>query len=184
MKSIGIRGLVLVSFFAALTAVLAYLKIPLPFTPVPVTGQTLGVMLAGLVLGSKLGFTSQVIYLLLGIVGLPVFSGGNAGIGVLTSHTGGYLWSFPIAAYLIGVLVEGRKDADIRWFFFATIVGSIFVVYFFGLVQFSIVLKRSLGESFMLAAAPFLPGDILKALLATVVGSKLRRAGFSHSGRS
>ncbi len=176
MKNISIREMVLVSFFAGLTGILAYIKIPLPFTPVPITAQTLGVMLSGIILGSKLGFISQIIYLLLGIIGLPIFSGGSAGLGMITSHTGGYLWSFPIAAYIMGFLVEKKRSFDVRWLFLVSIIGGIIAIYFFGLIQFSLVLQRSLIESFMLAAAPFLLGDFLKALLAAILGSRLGKA--------
>ena len=176
MKNISIKEMVILSFFAGLTGVLSYIKIPLPFTPVPITGQTLGVMLSGIVLGSKLGFISQIIYLLLGIIGLPIFSGGSSGLGIIISHTGGYLWSFPIASYIIGVLVEKKGSFDVKWLFLASIIGGIVVIYFFGLVQFSLILQRSLVESFMLAAAPFLLGDFFKALLAAILGSRIAKA--------
>jgi biotin transport system substrate-specific component len=168
------RDLVLISFFAAVTAVLSYVKIPLPFTPVPITGQTFGVMLTGVILGGRSSFMSLLIYLLLGIVGLPVFSGGTSGPGIIAGPTGGYLWSFPIAAFVIGRMAD--KRSDIKWLFLANLIGGVLLVHILGLTQLSIVMKRPFHEAFMMAAAPFLPGDVLKAFLAAVSGRKLRRA--------
>ncbi|EKP94299.1 biotin transporter BioY [Thermaerobacter subterraneus] len=99
-----LRPLVLAGLMAGLTAVLSYLRIPLPFTPVPITGQTLGVMLSGLLLGPRWGFAAQLAYLLLGVAGVPVFAGGAAGLAVVLGPTGGFLLSYPLAAGLTGLL--------------------------------------------------------------------------------
>jgi len=93
----------LTSLFAVLTALGAYIIIPLPFTPVPITMQTFFVYLAAAILGSRLGTLSMVIYLCLGVAGLPVFHGGLAGFGVLGGPTGGYIFGFILGSYVIGM---------------------------------------------------------------------------------
>ncbi len=101
-----LRGLVLAPLFAGFTAAIASFKIPLGFTPVPITLQTLGVLLAGGVLGPLWGAVSMILYILIGALGLPVFAGGSSGFGVLLGPTGGYLLSYPIAAAVIGWLTH------------------------------------------------------------------------------
>ena len=100
------RDVLSVVGFALLTALLAQFRIDLPYSPVPITGQTFGVLLAGAVLGMRRGFASQASYLALGAMGMPVFAGGLGGPMVLAGPTAGYLWSFPVAAGLLGWLVE------------------------------------------------------------------------------
>ena len=101
-----LRKMVFASLFAALTAAGAYIQIPIPFSPVPVTLQVFFVLLAGSMLKSKWGSLSMVVYTLLGVAGLPVFAGGSSGMGVLLGPTGGYIFGFILAAYLIGKLSE------------------------------------------------------------------------------
>src|SRR5206468_4502850 len=98
--------LVWIAGFSLLTGGLAQLRIPLPFTPVPLTGQTFAVLLSGAALGSRRAFLSQALYLVEGAAGLPVFSGGAAHLAHLLGPTGGYLWSYPFVAGLLGCLVE------------------------------------------------------------------------------
>ena len=106
-----LRMMVFASLFAALTAAGAYIQIPMPFSPVPVTLQVFFVLLAGSILKSKWGSLSMIVYTLLGIAGLPVFAGGSSGIGVLLGPTGGYIVGFILAAYVIGKLSEKTENA-------------------------------------------------------------------------
>jgi Uncharacterized conserved protein len=103
----NIRQMTLISLFAALTAVGGFISIPL--YPVPLTLQTLFTLLAAMILGSVMGASSQIIYVLLGVIGLPVFAGFKAGIGILFGPTGGFLLGFIISAYIIGKIVELKK---------------------------------------------------------------------------
>ena len=112
-KETSLRGMAYASMFGALTAVGAYIMIPLP--PVPITLQTLFVNLAGALLGGYLGALSQVVYILLGVIGLPVFAGGKAGAGVLLGPTGGYLIGFVVGAFVIGKLTTIRKKPGLVW---------------------------------------------------------------------
>src|SRR3989344_7330870 len=109
MEKNKLKGMVFAALFAALTAAVAWFKIPLPFTPVPITLQTLMVLLSGAMLGSYYGALAMIIYLIVGAIGLPVFAGGSSGIGVLLGPTGGYLFSYPIAAFITGKMLEKKK---------------------------------------------------------------------------
>ena len=108
MEKSQIKGMVFAALFAALTGAVAWFKIPLPFTPVPITLQTLMVLLSGAMLGAYFGALSMIIYLILGAIGLPVFAGGSSGIGALFGPSGGYLFSYPVAAFVIGFMLQKK----------------------------------------------------------------------------
>jgi biotin transporter BioY len=109
-----LRDVILIVLGALFVAVLAQIEIPLPFTPVPITGQTFGVLLVGAALGSKRGAASLASYLSMGIVGLPFFAGGAHGLDILIGATGGYLIGFVVAAYVIGLLAERGLERSMR----------------------------------------------------------------------
>jgi biotin transport system substrate-specific component len=161
-----IRKMVYASLFASMTAVGAYIFIPVG--PVPVTVQVLFVFLTGAFLGARWGMVSMLVYLLLGIAGLPVFSGGGAGFGMLLGPTGGYLPGFVAAAGVIGYLTERLPKRS-----FLPVIGiflaGMTVIYLAGFLQ--LVLVASLGpkEAFLLGVAPFILFDAGKALLAAVI---------------
>jgi biotin transport system substrate-specific component len=156
--------------FSLLTALLALVRVPLPFTPVPVTGQTLGVLLAGAVLGARRGFLSQVLYLVFGAAGLH-FAGGS-----LVGPTAGYLWSFPLAALAVGWMVE-HGAARRSWTLAAALASASALILAAGALWLSISLQVSLREALLLGVAPFWLGDILKiAVAASLVSYLLRRS--------
>ena len=147
--------------------------LPLPFTPVPITGQTLGVLLVGAALGSRLGFLALLAYLLEGAMGLPVFAGGTGGIAKILGPTGGFLLAFPLAAGLVGLLVE-RFGLD-RGFctLLAMLLGNA-LLYLVGLPWLAAWLMgagKFGGVSALLAMGlfPFIPGDLVKAVLAALL---------------
>jgi len=109
MERTKLNGMVFAALFAALTAAVAWFKIPLPFTPVPITLQTLVVLLSGAMLGPYYGAISMILYLTVGAIGLPVFAGGGSGLGALLGPTGGYLFSYPIAAFVIGLIIKKEQ---------------------------------------------------------------------------
>ncbi len=187
----SVRQLVLAALFAAVTAVLAYIRIPLPFSPVPITGQTFGLMLAGLLLGPRLGALSQAVYLLMGVVGLPVFAGGQAGLAVLLGPTGGYLWGHVAGAYLAGMAAGGASRtpgaaplapgaapaATGYWRCLAgAVLGGVFGVYILGVVQLALVTGMGWQAAVLAGAVPFLPGDALKAAAAAAVAVRVAPA--------
>ncbi len=147
-------------------ALLAHIRIPLPFTPVPITGQTLGVLMVGSVLGSRLGLLSLLFYLIVGAIGLPVFTGGS-GIEYMTGATLGYLVSYPIVAGLMGYLSERGWDRKFSTTILAYALGSA-IIYGLGMAWLA-VLRGSLVEAFMLGVLPFLIGDAIKVAIAAAV---------------
>ncbi|HCD09079.1 MAG TPA: biotin transporter BioY, partial [Thermoanaerobacter sp.] len=103
------KDMILASLFAAITFIMGFVKIPLPFSPVPITGQTFAVMLAGGLLNPTSAFLSLFIFDLLGAIGIPVFSGLTGGLNVLVGPTGGYILSWPFAAFLISLTLKNKK---------------------------------------------------------------------------
>jgi biotin transport system substrate-specific component len=170
-RKTSIKGIVYAALFGALTAAGAYIVIPLP--PVPITAQTFFVNLAAILLGGPLGALSQLVYILLGIVGMPVFHGGKAGIGILFGPTGGYLLSFIIAAFVIGLIARAKKAPGIFWNVFAMAIGML-IIYFIGSLQLAYVAKISFRKALTVGVLPFIPGDIIKILLAAIIASRLK----------
>ncbi len=164
-----------VAAFSALTIALGALYIPLPFTPVPVTGQTLGVVLAGNVLGPRRATASVLLVLMLVAAGLPVLAGGRGGAGVFLGPTGGFLVGWITAAFLVGLATRrlglGRAALALR--IGASIVFGVFGVYLTGVPWFAIATGRDLWEAMAAGMAPFLPGDIFKAVAAALIAQAL-----------
>lgn len=156
------KAMIFAALFAALISAVAVVKIPLAFTPVPITLQTLFVLLSGAMLGPSYGALAMIIYLLLGAIGLPVFSGGSSGLGALLGPTGGFLFSFPIAAFVIGRLSSTKK---ITGLLFAMLIGTL-IIYIMGAIQGTIVTHLSLSAIFVGWILPFIIGDAIKLLLA------------------
>lgn len=168
------REISMVALFTALIAVLAQISIPLPFTPVPITGQILGVFLAGAILGRRLGTIAVLVYLLLGAIGLPVFARGGAGIARFLGPTGGYLWGFVIGVYLLGWIVEGGKISYFR--VVSGMLACLAVVYFLGTLQLAYLLHLTWGKALILGMIPYIPLDLAKLVLAAAVSLQVRRS--------
>jgi biotin transport system substrate-specific component len=163
-----------VVFIAALTAAAAQVSIPLPFTPVPFTLQPMVVMLGGAALGSRLGMTSQVLYIAAGIAGLPVFAASPTlpqGILRLLGPTGGFLMAYPFAAFLTGWLAE--RGFDRRYFTsIAAMTAGLGLIFFVGVLWFAWFAQPTavgLPNALRLAFYPFIAVDILKIVLAALV---------------
>lgn len=160
----AVRDLLWIVGFSLLTGALAQVRIPLPFTPVPLTAQTFAVLLSGAVLGCRRAFLCQALYLAEGAAGLPVFAGGTATLAHLLGPTGGYLWTYPLAAGLLGWLVErGASRSSLRLagaLVLADVAilaaGASWLHSFFG-VPYS--------QAWVLGFYPFLIGDIVKVAL-------------------
>ncbi|PZR00524.1 MAG: BioY family transporter [Cereibacter sphaeroides] len=169
------RNLAYVALFAALIAILTIVPaVTLP-SGVPVTAQTLGVMLAGAVLGSRLGFAAVALYVVLGLIGLPIFSGGTGGFGVLAGPTGGFLIGFPFAAFVTGFIVERWRVQIGLSAFVAAVIGGIAVLYAFGIPGMALALGKPLAVAAGFAT-PFIPGDLLKAALAALITQGMAKA--------
>jgi len=165
------KGMILSSLFAALTGVGALIAIPLPFTPVPITLQIFFTFLAGALLGKYLGALSQLVYLLLGTVGLPVFAKGSSGIGGLLGPSGGYLFGFIPAAFLVGHLLERREKPSFGLIILAMVAGLL-AIYLPGIGWLMWVAKMNLVKALLLGALPFLPGDVVKIVVSAVIVRK------------
>jgi biotin transport system substrate-specific component len=162
------RALVTVALvfgFALFTAATAQIRIPLPGTLVPITGQTLGVLLTGAALGSMAGTTSMIIYVLLGAAGLPFYAGGTSGWDHLTGGTFGYFVGFVVAAWVVGWFAEHRRDRVVKTAIPAFVIGSL-VIYVFGVGWLWLTVYPDLGTSISKGMTPFLLGDAVKALIA------------------
>ena len=160
------RDIAIVISASWLLAISAQFTFNLPFSLVPVTGQTLVVLLIGSLLGKNRGAAAVGLYLLQGAAGLPVFAGGKSGFITLIGPTGGYLIGFIAAAYIVGILTELRYDKSLVYIGFSMIVGSL-VIYIFGLFW----LVQFVGESSALQMGlfPFLAGDFVKILSGVIV---------------
>ena len=161
------RRVIGVAVFAIATAVSAKLSVPLPGTPVPFTFQPMVVMLAGALLGARLGASSQIAYLAMGLAGLPVFAAG-AGAAYLLGPTGGYLMAYPLAAFVTGSLVGERVPSIVLG-----LLAGLAVIYAGGLAWLSAL--GSFDTAVVFGLRPFILADLVKVVLATVVVLSLRR---------
>ena len=170
-QKIKTTQMVLIALMTAVTCVLGPLSIPLPFSPVPISLTNFAIFLAIFVLGMKSGTISFIIYLLLGAIGVPVFSSFRGGLQVLAGPTGGYLIGFIFLALIMGFALDhfDRKLVP-------TIIGMIIgmaVCYAFGTVWLAKLLSLSFKEGLMMGVIPYLAGDAAKIIIAAIVGPKL-----------
>jgi len=166
--------LLLCALFAALTAVCSAISIPLPFTPIPVNLATLSVFLAGGLLGWKYGTISQMIYVLMGAVGIPVFHSFTGGLGVLAGPTGGYIFGYITAAFLTGLIIHFfKKETSIPVLAIAMSFGML-SCYLLGTIWFMVSTGAGLAAALLVCAAPFLLGDGLKIVIGCMLVKKLR----------
>jgi biotin transport system substrate-specific component len=188
------KDIVLIALFTALIIALGLVPpIPMPLVPVPVTLQTFGVMLAGLILGPKRAGLVLLLYVMIALLGLPVLPGGRAGLAVLAGPTAGFLLGMIPGAIVIGwlALVLDRTDkskasssshealqSNPKWeimrYALAAMVGGIVLVYAIGIPWLALVTKMGLAKACW-AMVVFIPGDVLKALVAAVVAQRIRR---------
>jgi len=161
------RAAALVIAFSLLTALSAQIVIPLPFTPIPVTGQTFMVLLTGALLGARLGALAMIAYVFEGAIGLPFFSAGRGGAAyLLLTPAFGYLLSYPLAAFVTGWLVERGWDRRFLTTTAAMAIGSV-VILTGGWLGF--LRLYTPAQAFVLSVAPFIVGDIIKVALAAAV---------------
>lgn len=176
MRNPNLRNMILAGLFAALTAVVAQFKFFLPGVPnVPVTLQVLVVFLAGGLLGPAWGAAAMGLYVLLGAVGLPVYAGGASGLNVLLGPTGGYLWSYPLAAFVVGTIAPAhRAPAGLRTA--GGMLAGLAIIYLGG-AGWAVVLG---GKAFAAVLSgwvvPFIPFDLVKLAFAAAVSTAVNRA--------
>lgn len=170
------RSLTLIALFAALIAALGLIpKFTLGFG-VPITAQTLGVMLCGTVLGARRGALAVLLFLALVALGLPLLAGGRGGLGAFATPSVGFLVGWPLGAFVSGFLMERWQRLPIGWAAgLAAGLGGIGVVYFFGVAGMMVMLDKTALQALGLVTA-FIPGDLLKAVFAGAITAGLARA--------
>ena len=167
----SVRDLCLIAVFAAIMAVMAQISIPMPYG-VPMTMQTFAVPLAGFILGAKRGTVSALIYVLLGAVGLPVFTQFTGGLGIVFGATGGFILSFPILAWTAGF---GAVKRNWAWLIFWLATGAA-INYVCGMTWFCFVMSSGLKTAFTACVLPFIPTAVIKIALVAVLGRQIKKA--------
>lgn len=171
IRKMTIHDYTRIALMATLISVSSYIAVPLPFSPVPVTAQTLAIMLCGMLFTVQQSFVTLSVYLLLGAIGLPVFAGGNAGLGVLFGPTGGFLIGFLLAAVFIS---STKGDRPSLWRYgLVNAVGSLVVVNLTGVPWLAFSTGMNLSQAFAVGFMPFLPGALVKLVMATLLAWKL-----------
>ena len=183
-KFISVRDICYISMFVAIISICAQIQIPMPFG-VPLTMQTFTIMLAGIVLGIKKGVIAVVVYVLLGAFGVPVFSSFSGGLGIIFGKTGGFILSFPLLTLISGIGMQKinkfnkindfeRFNYNRVWLAFWLTFGAS-VNFACGVLMFSFVTSMPLAMSFGYAAAPFIPTEVIKIIILTIVGGKIKK---------
>ena len=161
------------ALMVAMNCVSAYIIIPLPFSLSPIALQTLIVNLTGYVLNAKQAFMTMLVYLLVGLAGVPVFTGGSAGPGKLFGPTGGYIIGFLFTAVFLAYF-RGEKYSFKRYALLGCVIG-IPLIYVFGVVQLKLITGMGWDKAIMTGALPFIPLDIVKCLAASVIAGPINR---------
>lgn len=173
---LSIRDITHIGIFTALTAIGAFIS--LPIGPVPITLQSFFILMSGIILGSKKAILSQIVYLLLGLAGLPIFAGFSGGLQTIVKPSFGFLIGYIIAAYCVGIFME-NKSKTTKNLIIAVTMGTL-IIYAFGLPYMYYVLNIMLSSNFnimkilKIGMLVFIPGDTLKAVIAVLIGRKLQ----------
>ncbi len=173
-KKTTLRELSQISMMAALIAIFSQIIIPMPYG-VPMTLQTLIIPLVGILLGAKNGTLATVIYILLGMIGLPVFANFGSGFTALFGPTGGFILSFPILAYFAGISYNKN-----RFYFLFMLIISVLINYVVGVIYFSIITDNSILLSITYCVTPFIPTTIIKIIFIFLFGNTLRATLLKH----
>ena len=167
------RDICMAALCAAFIAVMAQVSIPMPLG-VPMTMQTFAIMLAGMVLGARKGFVSVLVYILLGIVGVPVFTKLSGGLGIVFGPTGGFILSFPLMAWITGLGAERGGWIAVA----AGLLAGTVVNYAGGMLMFCLITGQGMGAAFMACVFPFIPTGVIKMIFAALIGVRLRARNF------
>lgn len=170
-SKLSTRDLCMIGLWTAVIVIMAQISIPMPLG-VPMTMQTFAITMAGVVLGGKKGFIATAIYVLLGAIGIPVFANFSGGLSYIVGPTGGFILSFPIMAWIIGLGID-YKDQSKVVFIGAIVVGTI-INYVIGVIMFCALTGSGVGVGITACVVPFIPTAIIKAVVATIIGLKIR----------
>ncbi|MGI6212738.1 MAG: biotin transporter BioY [Anaerovoracaceae bacterium] len=175
MRKSSVYNLVLVAMFAALITVCAWISFPLPFTQVPISLATMAVGITACLLGWKRGTLAVIVYVLLGIAGVPVFAQFSAGLGVIAGPTGGYIVGYIVFAFVTGILLSvwGRKKYTVLNVTGAVLIG-LFFCYLLGTLWYVVSMHVTPIAALTLCVVPFIPGDILKTIVTVILAVRLK----------
>lgn len=168
------RLLVYTALMTAIIAVMGFVPaIPLPFIPVPIVLQNIGIFLAGMILGRKYGTLSVLVFLLLVLCGAPLLSGGRGGIGVLMGPSAGFLIMYPVVTYLMGWMRDRHfNDLNVIKVFLIILIFGVVLLDVVGAIVMGFVIHMPISKALMLSLT-FLPGDIIKAIIASIIAMAL-----------
>jgi biotin transport system substrate-specific component len=172
--------LTLSAFFVALIAVLAQIALPLPFSPVPFTGQVIGVLLTGILLPKRAALLTILAYLLLGAAGLPVFSLARGGLYMLTGPSGGYLLGF-IPAVLVLTLLLAKKTQPSLLQLVKAMLPALGLIYLAGSLQLGLLMQFSIKQTLLAGVAPFILFDLAKIVITALLSRQIKKS--LHAGR-
>lgn len=176
ISSVPVRGLTYSALFAALLVVLSFVTIPVGFSPVPITLQNFAVMLAGGLLGARYGLISMGSVVVLCALGFPLLHGAG-GPGLVFGPTGGFIWSYPFAAFLLGAMIRKLPVKGVAGYLFHIVAcllfGSLFL-YIGGVPWLAYVSELTIREAIVVGMLPYLPGDLLKAVAAGLIIPAIR----------
>lgn len=172
-KKVNVKDVTVIALVTAVICIIAPFSIPIAISPIPITLALFALFLAGIILGKWKGVVCTVIYLLLGMVGLPVFNGFSGGVQKLVGPTGGYLIGYLFLVFFTGLFVE-KFPNKIPMYFVGGIIGII-VCYAFGTVWFVLQYKVGFLEALTMCVFPYIPMDLVKLVAAVIIGSQVRK---------
>lgn len=167
------RLIVISALFAAITAVLTQIVLPLPFTPVPINLALVGVLLSGALLDGKNAALSQTLYLVMGAIGVPVFSGFAGGLSIIAGPTGGYLIAYPFCAFICGKYINRRGKGFLNYFIASSI--SVVICYFIAALWIMLSLNITITSALIVGVYPFVLGDLLKIFIVAFVSQTINK---------
>ena len=173
---LSVRAVVYTVLFSAIFSVFSFANISLPFTPVPITMATMAIMLAGAMLGALYGTISILLIIVLSLLGLPLLAGAN-GLALLIDPSGGFVWIWPVCALLIGLFLHNIKGTGWKTYLYTFIILEVFgswIMYVTGVPWLAHSLHISLSKALILGCYPYLPGDTIKAIIATLIVVPMR----------
>ena len=173
-QKFSVRDMTKIAMCVAFIAASSYINIPLPFTPAMITGTTLALSVTAFVLSPKHCFIAIALYILIGAIGIPVFSGGQGGLGKLLGPAGGFYMGYPFA-YTIQSLLKG-KEVSFKRYLLVSIFPGMPLVYVGGLVWMMHVLQIDLNKAMVMAVYPFIIGDVLKNVAASFISVRVNKA--------
>ena len=173
-KTFNTKDLILTAVFAALTAILAQISIPIPISPVPLSLSLVAIFLCGGILKPQYAFSAMIVYILLGIAGIPVFGQFKAGIGHIVGPTGGYIIAYPLMAIAISLILKYVKKPSV-FISAAAMAISLIICYGLGSAWLAIFIKKSFFDAILIGVAPYVIFDLVKAVVSSIIVSSVKK---------